>query len=97
MRLCDKCIHDKVCLLSKSRASCLLFDEYRPHGKWITKKNSFQTFCSNCDKAIPYSDEYDFSDFIFCPYCGADMRDKKEDLAEIIEAAQSMKDRSEAE
>ena len=37
MRICDKCIHDKVCLLSKSRASCELFDEYRPHGEWIDK------------------------------------------------------------
>lgn len=69
----------------------------RPHGEWITKKDSLQTYCSHCDTAIPYSDEYDFSDFILCPYCGADMRDKKDDLVDIIEAAQSIKDRSEAE
>lgn len=50
--------------------------EEQPHGEWITKKDSFQTFCSHCNKAIPYSDEYDFSDFIFCPYCNADMRKK---------------------
>ena len=53
--------------------------EQRPHGKWITKKDSLQTYCSHCDTAIPYSDEYDFSDFILCPYCGADMREGEQE------------------
>lgn len=49
----------------------------RPRGEWIDKKDSLQTFCSHCDRAIPYSDEYDFSDFILCPYCGSDNRPRK--------------------
>lgn len=54
-----------------------LLRKKRPRGEWIDKKDSLQTFCSHCDRAIPYSDEYDFSDFILCPYCGSDNRPRK--------------------
>ena len=47
MRICDKCIHDKVCLLSKSRENCELFDEVRPHGEWIP-----------CSERLPKPDKY---------------------------------------
>lgn len=68
----------------------VVFEDERPHGEW---KNGV---CTNCG-AECFEDDY-MRDIKteFCHRCGADMREKKDDLAEIIEAAQSMKDRSEA-
>ena len=64
MRICDKCIHDKVCLLSKSRASCSLFDESRPHGEWVWKKDedalrTYDLLCSECGYKTFTCENYD--------------------------------------
>ena len=55
----------------------ILVESERPHGKWIfIKADETQTDgyeCSNCKATyhtrVPY-----FSEFNFCPNCGADMR-----------------------
>lgn len=81
MRICDKCIHDKVCLLPKSRASCELFDEYRPHGEWLQQyKNDGKWHdmgyfynmykCSNCGSDGSQR-------WHFCPNCGSDNRPRE--------------------
>lgn len=69
--------------------------EERPHGEWRDFSDDGYVECPFCEHATTCND--DIEELHFCFFCGADMRDKKEDLAEIIEAAQSMKDRSEAE
>lgn len=52
-------------------------DELRPHGEWGQcyenyKNGLFYRDCSICGKATMTGD------WKFCPYCGADMRGKKE-------------------
>lgn len=60
------------------------------HGEWIEKYHErFKYYCSRCGSGTDREGN-------FCDACGADMREKKDDLAEIIEATRSMKDRSEA-
>ena len=46
--------------------------------------------CTNCGFIKTYIEDFGF--YSICPNCGADMRGKKDDLAEIIEAARNMKD-----
>lgn len=57
----------------------------RPHGEWENCGGIFCARCSVC-KEVAYETAGNF-----CPNCGADMRNKKDDLAEIIEAVQSVK------
>ena len=69
--------------------------EERPRGEWLpTDEIGNVVRCSRCSfrTCADVAEE----DYNFCPKCGADMREKKDDLAEIIEATRSMKDRSEA-
>lgn len=61
----------------------------RPHGEW--KKDGFFAICSKCGHELQHY-ELVVSRLNFCPNCGADMRDKKDDLVEIIEAVQSIKE-----
>ena len=53
--------------------------EERPHGEWIFEKGDGKTCCdgwgcSFCGRTfhtrVPY-----FAEFLFCPNCGADMRE----------------------
>lgn len=76
MRICDKCIHDKVCLLSKSRANCELFDEKRPHGEWIEKP--WGVVCSRCKAQALHTPNGNQSRSDYCPDCGADMKEGDE-------------------
>lgn len=49
--------------------------EERLHGEWTFKHNSSDIWCSNCDEnfdEIPQK-------FLFCPNCGADMREGEAD------------------
>ena len=55
----------------------------RPHGDWKPDGT-----CSECGVYSSLNKNTAY----FCPNCGADMRDKKDDLAEIIEAVQSIKE-----
>ena len=55
----------------------------RPHGEWKPDGT-----CSECGVYSSLNKDTAY----FCPNCGADMRDKKDDLAEIIEAVQSIKE-----
>ena len=57
--------------------------EERPHGEWKPDGT-----CSECGVYSSLNKNTAY----FCPNCGADMRDKKDDLAEIIEAVQSIKE-----
>ena len=74
--------------------NCLKCELERPHGKWIIVDDceKFIARCSICGRIL---DSRMVKNYPFCR-CGADMREKKDDLAEIIEATRSMKDRSEA-
>lgn len=45
----------------------------RPHGKWIFKHNSAYIWCSNCDEDFDAMPQM----FLFCPNCGADMREEE--------------------
>jgi rRNA maturation endonuclease Nob1 len=61
-----------VCLLSKSRANCELFDEKRPHGEWKKVGGIFYRLkCSNCNFELKSPDDKNN----FCPHCGADMKE----------------------
>lgn len=42
------------------------------YGKWIFDSDWWDYVCTNCKGRIGNERTYDF-----CPYCGADMRDKK--------------------
>lgn len=70
-------------------------EEQRPHGKWIIVDDC-EHFIAKCSVCGRIEDSRLVKHYSFCR-CGADMRDKKDDLATIIEAAQSMKNRGEAE
>ena len=59
------------------------------HGKWIDGDGNYVPFykegvpkgscdCSVCGRWLTASDEYDVYGN-FCPYCGADMRERKEE------------------
>lgn len=64
-----------------------IFNESRPCGEW--------TRCLDNSKHWVWKCKCGWTERIatnFCPDCGADMRDKKDDLAEIVEAVQSMKE-----
>lgn len=54
-------------------------------GEWVFSKYVSEFKCSLCGS-------YGNKLWNFCPHCGADMRDKKDDLIEIIEAVQSIKE-----
>ena len=78
----------------------------RPHGDWIPFEwdSNYKTKIPLPKGSDSHMEEYWDEEFIcsvcgkahharnFCPNCGADMRDKKDDLAEIIEAVQSIKE-----
>ena len=64
MSMCDNCIHNKVCLLPKTRENCNLFDEVRLHGEWVWKKDEtalrdYDFICSNCGDKIFTCENYD--------------------------------------
>lgn len=71
---------------TRGKASVGTDCEERPHGEWIF--HDTYTVCGNCGKHFPYKNHKKN----FCDECGADMRDKKDDLIEIIEAVQSIKE-----
>ena len=63
----------------KTTATDLTPVEYAPvkHGRWETLKNGHDAVCTNCRMYwISIEDKYDFW---FCPRCGADMRERRED------------------
>lgn len=74
----DKCIHFPVCEQKKydfaNIDECQYYEEERPHGEW--KYESYVQYlstykCSNCGF---HGDKQ----WIFCPYCGTDMRKEGE-------------------
>ena len=63
----------------KMKISAIPTAEERPHGEWIFEKGDGKTCCdgwgcSFCGRTfhtrVPY-----FAEFLFCPNCGADMRE----------------------
>lgn len=90
------------CRIEKYISRQTVYEE-RPHGEWeFIGENLFK--CTHCGYVADADylrkwkvHSFDMKFPTACLKCGADMRDKKDDLAEIIEAAQSMKYRSEAE
>lgn len=65
--------------------------EQRPHGEWIETDDGDEIYdnykkCTNCGESIISTH------MSYCGNCGAKMGDKKDDLVEIIEAVQSMKE-----
>ena len=76
---CLKCVDDDNKDVQALRLAVKALEE-RPKGKWVgdTDYESFQGSyeaykCSNCGYSLHWRDYY-ADEYIFCPYCGADMR-----------------------
>lgn len=82
-------LHRRVC--GSGHKVCEQYEEYepRPHGEWEACLDTEYCKCSYCETVMMLEESVRFH---FCPNCGADMRDKKDDLADIVEAVQSMKE-----
>lgn len=85
--MCNNCIHKPVC--GKFRATggvkkCEHFKEERK-GRWRWGKSTIlefgalatrsELYCGSCGKSVPYG----WTNFSFCPHCGADMRKSEND------------------
>lgn len=82
--MCDKCEHKAVCSIYRATGGvkkCEHFKEERK-GKWIVKKmpeiRVMEVKCSACGwkDVDTYDAIINHSDFSYCPYCGADMKEE---------------------
>ena len=62
----ERCQHSK-----ETEEALEVLKAERPHGEWIFKHNSAYIWCSNCDEDFDAMPQM----FLFCPNCGADMRE----------------------
>lgn len=69
--ICIDCVHQEVC-----RYECYcpsghcndraVADDFRPKGEWIKHEDGYNV-CPYCKNRTAFS-------YLFCPYCGADMK-----------------------
>lgn len=71
--ICGNCVHVDVCSSFKdNRQKCSFYLEQRPHGEWVHTEDG-ECYCTICK----VRDWTNSDDYRFCPWCGADMRVKK--------------------